>query len=121
VLLANWDPASTERYLARERLVRLTEFTIVDRIVIRGLIKEALRNGYAISDQEMDVDGCGVAAPIYNGEGEVVAALNIAVVAHRFAARRDELLEAVLEHARKISVLNGYRKGIQASGRAGRE
>jgi DNA-binding IclR family transcriptional regulator len=69
----------------------------------------------------MDVDGCGVAAPIYNGEGEVVAALNIAVVAHRFAARRDELLEAVLEHARKISVLNGQRKGKQVRGGAGRE
>lgn len=111
VLLAHWDPALTERYLARERLVRLTEFTIVDRIRIRALIDEARHNGYAISDQEMVLDGCGIAAPIYNAEGHVVAALDIAVVAHRFPSRKDELLEAVLEQARQVSALNGFKKG----------
>jgi DNA-binding IclR family transcriptional regulator len=111
VLLAFWDPALTEHYLAHERLVRLTPHTIVERVRIRALIEKARSEGYAISDQEMDVDGSGLAAPIFDAEGTVVAALDIAAVAQRFASRKRALLEAVIEHARMVSVRNGYKGG----------
>ena len=103
VLLANWDPALTDRYLARERLVSLTRYTIIDRARIRSLIEAAGRDGFAVSEREMDVDGCGIAAPVYEASGKVVAALDIAVVASRFAERRGALLKAVIEHAGMLS------------------
>ncbi|MDQ0392803.1 IclR family transcriptional regulator [Labrys monachus] len=117
VLLAYWDPVLTDRHLARERIVRLTDHTTVDRVRIRSLIQDARREGFAISDQEMDADGCGVAAPIYDAGGTVVAALDIAVVAQRFASRKQSLLDLVVAHARTISARNGFRP--EAHGEAG--
>lgn len=102
ILLAHWDPQATERHLAGERLVRLTDYTVIDRSRIRALIQAARRDGYAISDREMDVDGSGVAAPIRGSSGDVVAALDIAVVAHRFASKKPSLIDAVVTHARLI-------------------
>jgi len=110
VLLANWDPVLTDRHLARERLVALTEHTIIDRLKIRSLIHDALRDGFAISEREMDTDGCGVAAPIYDAGGSVIAALDIAIVAHRFPGRKQALLDLVVSHARMISTRNGFRE-----------
>jgi DNA-binding IclR family transcriptional regulator len=112
ILLAYWDPDLTERHLAHERLVRLTRHTVTDRVKLRALLADVRKNGYSMSDQEIDIDGSGVAAPIFNSSGAVVAALDIAVVAHRFAERKPELIELVKDYARSISKRNGFRENL---------
>jgi DNA-binding IclR family transcriptional regulator len=96
--------------MAKERVVRITDHTVIDRAQIRRLIEAARDNGYAISDQEAVLGGSGVAAPVRDKTGEVVAALNIATISQRFDTRRATMIDAVIRHADELSNRLGYRK-----------
>ena len=109
VLLAYWRPEKTAAYLARERIVQITEHTIIDRVQIRKIIEAARENAYAISDQEAVAGGSGVAAPVRDSTGEVIAALNIATVTGRFEASRDRMISAVMRYANELSARLGYK------------
>ncbi len=109
VLLAHWQPDKVHSYMARERIVRLTEHTVIDRAKIRKAIEAARVNGYAISDQEAVAGGSGVAAPVRDQRGEVVAALNAATLSMRFDQQWQMMIEAVIRHADELSSRLGYR------------
>lgn len=109
VLLAHWSPEKTSAYLNKERIVQITERTIIDRIQIRRIIERARTDGYAISDEEAAEGGSGVAAPVRDSSGEVIAALDIATMSSRFAACRTRMIEAVIRNADELSYRFGYR------------
>jgi len=110
VLLAYWRPEKTAAYLARERIIQVTDQTVIDRAHIRRLIEAVRDNGYAISDEEFVAGGSGVAAPVRDGSGDVVAALNIATVTGRFAANRDRMIAAVIRYADELSARLGFKR-----------
>jgi DNA-binding IclR family transcriptional regulator len=109
VLLAYWRPEKTAAYLARERIVQVTPHTVIDRLQIRRIIGAARENGYAVSDEEAVLGGSGVAAPVRDATGEVIAALNIAVVSARFAASRERMIAAVVRNAAELSSRLGFK------------
>lgn len=109
VMLAHWKPEKTAAYLARERIIAITEYTVIDRVQLRRIIETVRVNGYAISDQEAFVGGSGVAAPVRDSSGEVIAALNIAAVTARFSTTRDRVIAAVISNADEISARIGYK------------
>jgi DNA-binding IclR family transcriptional regulator len=109
VLLAHWKPERTHAYLARERIVQTTDKTVVDRVQIRRLIEAARVDGYAVSDEEAVLGGSGVAAPVRDASGDVIAALNIATISIRFAARRGEMIDAVIRYADEMSHRLGWK------------
>ena len=110
VLLSHWLPDRVSAYMAKERVVRITDHTVIDRAQIRRLIEAARDNGYAISDQEAVLGGSGVAAPVRDKTGEVVAALNIATISQRFNTRCATMIDAVMRHSDELSNRLGYRK-----------
>ncbi|SEQ95995.1 transcriptional regulator, IclR family [Faunimonas pinastri] len=103
ILLAHWSPQKVDDYLGRERLVRITDRTMIDRVLIRQRIEAAFREGYAVCDGEAVVGGSGVAAPVRDASGEVIAALNIATVSSRFDACRDAMISGVIDAAMELS------------------
>ncbi|MDL2398105.1 IclR family transcriptional regulator [Rhizobium mayense] len=109
VLLAALEPRLIDEYLASERLVKHTDHTVVDRGEIRRIIAETRVRGYSISDQEVEIGGSGLAAPVHDAAGKVVGALNVAVVTARFAMNRDRILEALLQCAREFDLRNGFK------------
>lgn len=109
VLLAHWRPEKTAAYLARERIVRITPHTVIDRVRIRRLIERVRTNGYSISDEESVLGGSGVAAPVRDTTGEVIAALAIAVVSARFASSRERMVAAVVRNATELSSRLGFK------------
>ena len=110
VLLAHWAPDKVSAYLASERIVRITDFTVIDRVQIRRLIEATRDSGYGISDQEAVLGGSGVAAPVRDNTSEVIAALNIATISQRFDAQRATMIDAVVRHADELSNRLGHRK-----------
>jgi DNA-binding IclR family transcriptional regulator len=108
VLLAYWDPVSVEAYLARKTIVAYTPATVTDPDRLRHILVEVRREGFAINDQEFVQDSVGVAAPIRDRDGNVVAALNLGTLAARFQLRRDDMIAAVKDSALKISRRIGY-------------
>lgn len=108
VLLAYWDARSVDRYLGRERLVRHTEKTVTDRTEIRVLLNQVRQRGYAICDEEFELGGSGVAAPVRGRSGEVFGALNVATPSARFLPKKDEIIKQVMVAAALISRRAGY-------------
>jgi DNA-binding IclR family transcriptional regulator len=116
VLLADLEPKLIDDYLASERLVKHTDHTVIDRGEIRRIIAETRSLGYSISDQEVEIGGSGLAAPVHDATGKVVAALNVAVVTARFAMNRDRVVEALLRAVREFDLRNGFKGENSANG-----
>jgi len=110
VLLAYWRPDKTTAYLARERIISVTEQTVIDRGQIRRIIERTRENGYSTNDEEFVSGGSGVAAPVRDSSGEVIAALNIATVTSRYEANRDRMITACIRYADELSTRLGYKR-----------
>jgi DNA-binding IclR family transcriptional regulator len=83
-LLAFMPDEDVKRVLARP-LEKITTKTITARDSLLKELKEVRRKGYAISHGERFEDVIGVAAPIFDGTGRVVAAMNVAGPSQRFS------------------------------------
>jgi IclR family pca regulon transcriptional regulator len=108
LLLADLPQPELDRYLRETELRVLTPYTVVDPDRLRGIILQAGKAGYAVSDQEMELGLRSIAVPIKGPDGRTVAALNIGCssvqtsyvememkflpVLRKVAARIDELL-----------------------------
>lgn len=100
ILLAHADPDFIEQVLAQP-LKKFTKYTIVSPAGLRRELAEIRRNGYAISDRQVELVSTSVAAPIRGPGADVVAALSIIVPSRADTAR--QLVPAVLTAARGIS------------------
>lgn len=94
VILAHLPDEDAEARLARVELKPLTPRTIGTPQALRAELRRVRRQGYAVVDQELEEGLRSVAAPVRDRDGEVVAAVNIAVHAGRNtvdSVRRDLL------------------------------
>lgn len=79
-LLSTLDDEALDQYLENAELKRLTPYTTVSKTALRKLIRQVRSDGYSISVSEL-VDGfAGVAVPLRNHEGKVVAGLSVSMV-----------------------------------------
>jgi DNA-binding IclR family transcriptional regulator len=74
VLLA-FGPPDLQETVLRGRLARYTPHTITSPAVLRTTLAEIRRQGYAWCPGHIHVDALGVAVPVRDGRGTVVAAL----------------------------------------------
>lgn len=100
VLLAYADPDVVDQVLSRP-LERFTRYTIVSPAELRRELAEIRRNGYAISDRQVELVSTSAAAPIRRRGGEVVAALSIIIPSEGDTVR--QFIPAVLAAAHGIS------------------
>jgi IclR family transcriptional regulator, pca regulon regulatory protein len=105
VLLAGLPPDRFEAIVAGAELRPLTSHTITDESALRAEVERVRRDGFAIVDQEREQGLRSAAAPITDATGQVVAAVNVSVLAGRTPLKvlRRELVPAVIETAAAIS------------------
>lgn len=108
ILLAYWDEASVEAYLSRKQIVAYSPTTITDVAALWTILSKVRAQGFAVNDQEYVTGSTGIAAPVRDREGAVIAALNIGTLTSRFHERRHEIIEAVIESAVRISRRLGF-------------
>jgi IclR family transcriptional regulator, pca regulon regulatory protein len=77
VLLASLPPAARADYLAKAELNPLTPRTITDRAILADVLSAVAEQGYAWVDGELDPAICGIAVPLRDPAGRVVAAVSI--------------------------------------------
>lgn len=115
VLLAYLPDAERERVLERE-LPAFTPRTAHTPDALRAELDAIRHDGFAVSDEDLDMGAAAVAAPIRNWTGEVVAALSVAGPVARISSCLMTTLRAeVVAAADAISAELGYsraRKGI---------
>jgi IclR family pca regulon transcriptional regulator len=104
-LLAGQESAVLDSLDAAE-LPAMTERTLADPGELRAELVKIRRKGFALVDQELEEGLRAVAAPLHDGDGRVVAAVNLAVHASRWTLEqiRKELLPRLLETAAAIDV-----------------
>jgi IclR family transcriptional regulator, pca regulon regulatory protein len=101
VLLAALPDAELEERLARIDVRPLTPRTVKDRDALRAVIEQVRRQGYAVTDQELEQGLRSAAVPLHDASGAVIAALNVSVHASR--ATMSELRARFLPPAREAA------------------
>jgi IclR family transcriptional regulator, KDG regulon repressor len=109
VLLAFGTPALLDAVLA-EGLVERTAKTITDKAGLKRALEEVRSNGYAVDDEESEVGMRGLAAPIRDISGKVIAAVGLAGPIQRLTKKDLRALAPdVIGTADAVSTRLGYR------------
>jgi len=82
-LLAGLNDSELDEYLTTTDFSPLTTSTLTTRAALEKEIAQIRSDGYATSRGEVNIDGAGVAAPILNPDGKVIACLSITAPSHR--------------------------------------
>lgn len=104
-VLFAWLPEPEQRaLLGGAPLERFSKVTLTDVNAIVERLRQVRKDGYAVSQGEVDRDAMGIAAPIFGAHGDVAAALSIVLI----RSRVDEedvtaIIQAVIAAAAEIS------------------
>lgn len=98
-LLAFRDDAFIDSYLAREKIVPLTQRTTTDPQRLRTLLEGVRANGYAIDIEEFMIGVCCVAAPLLGADGRPLAALSVSMPKARFEVDGQAILRTLRDVA----------------------
>jgi IclR family pca regulon transcriptional regulator len=103
-VLAHVPDGEREALLAAVTLAPLTPRTITDKGVLRAELATVREQGWALVDQELEEGLRSVAAPLRDGTGRVVAAVNVSAPVRRGSVEQmaTEILPALLHAAREI-------------------
>jgi DNA-binding IclR family transcriptional regulator len=112
-LLAYESPDFIDEYLDRP-LEALTPHTVTDPVLLRELLAEVREQGYAVTRRDVQLHTGSVAAPVYDARGSVVAALSLIANCADLEDREARLVDAVLQAARSVSLLMGWRPPVAA-------
>ncbi|MCC7081061.1 MAG: helix-turn-helix domain-containing protein [Burkholderiales bacterium] len=80
VLLAHLQPPLLERYLKTTDLRSYTPRSITKPASLRKTLEDVRAKGYAWVDGELDAAIAGIAVPVRDGAGSVVAAINVSLI-----------------------------------------
>lgn len=106
VLLAAAAAPDLDLFFGRVELRRLTERTITDPGLLRKELARTAARGYAWVDGELDLAICGLAVPVRNPRGLVVAALSVNTISGKVteAAAKRRFLRPLQQAARDIQL-----------------
>lgn len=111
VLIAGLTGRQLDDFIAGTEFEKLTPHTVTEPKEYRAVIERVRAEGYALVDQELEEGVRSIAAPIRNGRGEVIAAMNLSCHASRVDVARMEnefrpkLLDAAAEISDRVGVL----------------
>lgn len=108
VLLAFGPDEVVERLFAQETLPRLTPNTVTDGDKLKKQIVQIRTQGYAVSTAERDSDAASLAAPVFNADNLLTAAMSIAGPLSRLTKQAmKKHRPKVVEAAQRLSTLLG--------------
>ncbi len=81
VLLASLDDEAVRAVLKKHAPVKRTSKTVTSIDKLLRTVSHVRKNGFAIVDQEIEIGLRSIAVPVYDGQGRVIAALNVGVAA----------------------------------------
>jgi IclR family transcriptional regulator, acetate operon repressor len=108
LLLAYLPPAKREEYLKTTRLKAFTPQTPVTRGALRRELDEIREAGLSVSIDEIAEGAAGLAAPVFDRHGDVVAGLVLGALSQRVRAEQPRLAALVMDSARDLSRVMGF-------------
>ena len=107
ILLAYLEPDQRQKYIRSMARERFTTNTITSARALQSELARVRREGIARTIDERFLGASGIAAPIYSGDGRVMAAMLVAGPSDRVKKRSAQIEEAVREAADELSRLVG--------------
>ncbi|HTV03438.1 MAG TPA: IclR family transcriptional regulator [Luteitalea sp.] len=108
-LIAHIPEEDVDRLIADRGLLRHNEYTIVSPARLKQELTRVRTLGYALDDQEEELGGRCVGAPVWNRDGRIVAAVSISGNTDRITADTlDDFVRRVRQTAEAISSELGY-------------
>lgn len=107
-ILAFLRQEEIEGYLSRHRLEELTDRTITDPARLETELAGIRRRGYATSHGERQEGATAIAAPVFDHDGGVIAAIGVSGPSVRFKSNIRELAPLVIEAAGRLSSQLGH-------------
>ncbi len=92
-------------FLLQERpLQRISDDTITDPAAFRARLARIRSDGYVVTRGEVDVEGMGIAVPIFASDGRVVAGLSVVGLQTRISAEAvPQIIDMLQQSARVVS------------------
>jgi DNA-binding IclR family transcriptional regulator len=103
MLLSSRSRDEVQEVVARDGLPRMTDRTIVTEEDLLSELSSVQCRGFAYEEGEHAPDMCGVAAPILNTCGDVIAAVSMSVPVRRWQRGKDEYTRTLVAAARGVS------------------
>ena len=97
-----------EQWLEETDFIPFTAKTIVDKRNLLKQLDQIKSAGIAYEDEELMLQKCCVAAPIYNMSGQVIASVSFSVSKERMKANLPELTQNITLLGKSISTTLGY-------------
>lgn len=111
VFLAFLPAERASEILDKSAFTPFTPSTIIDRNALEDELEVVRRQGFALSTGEWQSEASGIAAPIFNEKGEIVAALTISGPSQRFTEEKmNQYAGVVTAAAGEVSRTMGYRR-----------
>jgi len=106
-----FSPESVSAGIVRSMQFKaFTRNTITKQTRLREELELIRKRGYSIDNEELEEDLRCIGAPVFNHDGEVIAALSIAGPTYRVGGGHlPKLIEAVITAARQLSTALGMR------------
>lgn len=98
--LLAYAPWELRQRILSSRLIGFTDHTITDPNHLRQVLAQVRRQGFAISERQIDLAATSIAAPVFGPGGTVVAALSLVVPS---STNWRSLVPAVVTAARGLS------------------
>ena len=109
-IVAFLPPDQQRDALRRLPMTRLTEHTITSRRTLKAHLAAAARQGFALNEEEESLGIHGIAAPVFNHLGMVVASVCTTIPSYRYdLSRLQPNAKAVMDAAAAVSRRMGYR------------
>jgi IclR family KDG regulon transcriptional repressor len=115
-LLLDHTPEELEALFEGRPLVAAGPATVRTVAELLAAIGDARDRGYAVADEEMDAGLTAAAAPVRDGHGRIVAAINVSGPTFRMRPRLADIGAAVASAAAEVSALPGQAAAGGASG-----
>jgi IclR family pca regulon transcriptional regulator len=111
MLLSALSAEGIATWLEANGLTRYTVHTLAERRAFLGELEHIRKSGFAVSNQEFEFGIRSVAAPIRNGNGETIAAVNVSAPADALspASIAETIVPAVRATAAELSQAYGWR------------
>lgn len=104
MLASQIGTATLRSCLRAQPPLAFTRATITSPDLLLPQMREIFERGFALEVEETEAGVCGVAAPVSDDEGTVIAALGLLVPSDRFEGHRHELVRAVIHAADAVSI-----------------
>jgi len=104
ILLAWLQGDELHRLLSAVELKRFTDASITEPAALEARLGTIKTNGYAVTNGEVDPDAVGIAAPIFQSSGAVLAAVSIVAIRSRVTETAiDDMISAVINTAADLT------------------